>query len=121
MKRDMDLVRAILLHIEQRDTGDKFGPVAIDGRDAESVAYHVRIMAQAGLLDHQREDRGLYESRPDYTQIRMAWAGHEFLEAARDETQWQKAKAKVAGAAGGMVFGVLNALLVEYAKKQVGL
>lgn len=50
MKREMDLVRQILLKIEQHEHGLAPRDLAIDGHTDEQVAYHVHLMGQAGLL-----------------------------------------------------------------------
>lgn len=51
MKRDLDLVRSILIYVEKAD-----GPVdandLVDGaNDFNKVSYHVMLMANRGLLD----------------------------------------------------------------------
>ena len=46
MKRDMDLIRNILLHVEEHDNLQ----FALDGCDEPTVAYHVRLLSEAGLL-----------------------------------------------------------------------
>jgi hypothetical protein len=64
------------------------------------------------------------DSSPQAAVISVTWAGHEFLEASRDEGLWLKAK-KAAGAGGGMVLDVLKSVLIglatEAAKKSAGL
>jgi hypothetical protein len=49
MKRDMDLVRDILLYVE-RCSYDALCVPVIDGRSDEDVAYHVALLKEAGLL-----------------------------------------------------------------------
>ena len=50
---------------------------------------------------------------------RLTWAGHEFLEASRDDTRWEKAKEEVTGKVGGMVFEILKQVLIETARTSV--
>ena len=50
MKRDMDLVRLILLEIEDKYRSTAIYDLAIDGYDTEMVAYHCKIKYEAGLI-----------------------------------------------------------------------
>ena len=43
MKRDMDLVRLILLAIEDKYSSTAIYDLAVDGYDTETVAYHCKI------------------------------------------------------------------------------
>ena len=54
MKRDMDLVRSILLAIEANQN-DPFDWIDLDipGRSPWEVAYHIMILAEAGLIEAQ--------------------------------------------------------------------
>jgi hypothetical protein len=47
----------------------------------------------------------------------ISWNGHEFLNAARDNTRWEKAKGAMAKA-GGFVLPVLMQLLTQYLKAE---
>ena len=50
MKRDMDLVRAILLEVEKHSDGFAPCELEIDGYTPEQIAYHAYIMGEAGLV-----------------------------------------------------------------------
>ena len=47
------------------------------------------------------------------------WAGHDFLEAARNEDIWTKAKNRILLTGGAWTFDLLKTLLVELAKKNL--
>ena len=47
-----------------------------------------------------------------YSAISLTWQGHEFLDAARNDTIWRKAKKKVLETTGGLAFDVLKAALL---------
>ena len=51
-------------------------------------------------------------SRKDILVSRMTWAGHEFLEAARDDTRWSKAKT-AATKVGSLTISVIQPILVQ--------
>ena len=51
----------------------------------------------------------------------LTWEGHEFLEAARNGGFWNQAKERLMKVTGGLAVDLLKALLVQYAKKGLGL
>jgi hypothetical protein len=52
--------------------------------------------------------------------IRLKWAGHEFLDAARDEESWQRATNTVAKAGGAFTISILSEILTQYIKQKLG-
>lgn len=116
MKRDMDLVRGILMEIEKQPYTS--GPVDIhlDGPSDEEFFYHVMILNEAGLIEAFKFST---LGRVDWRPVRLTWSGHEFLEASRDDTRWEKAKTVMADKGGGMIFDVLKQLLVKLASANV--
>ena len=91
MKRDMDLAREILLKIEESPEATGVGGIdlKIEGRSHEEVAYHVMLLHQAGLIEalDLSDGEGI-----DWTPSCLTWDGHEFLDAYRQDTFWNKAK-----------------------------
>ncbi len=116
MKRDMDLIRKILFEIEQRPPlKGRFVPVELEGYTEDVINYHVMLLDEAGLIKAQNltsHSGGLY------VPVRLTWQGHEFLDAARDDTRWNKTKDTMTKA-GGFVFEVGKALLIELMKQQL--
>ena len=121
MKRDMELARAILFELEKCESA--WGPpndFSIEGYSDQEVAYHVKMLHQAGLIE--AEDSS--SMGPDgfcWSPGSLTWQGHEFLEASRDETRWSSTKKKVQEAGGGIIFSVLKDALVEGVKGTLGL
>jgi hypothetical protein len=123
MKRDMDLIRAILLSVEEHEDGRAPRDLTVDGYSAEQIGYHNYLIGDAGLAKTADvTTRG--SSGPMALVIHLTWAGHEFLDAARDDTVWSKTKARL-GAAGKAVLGVpisvLTAVLIDETKRRLGL
>lgn len=119
MKRDMDLVRKILLEIEEKgnDPLDWF-ELELPGFTAEQVAYHVLILQEGGLID--AEDLSSMPKGFSIAPKRLTWKGHEFLDAARSDTIWNKVKAQVKDKAGSVSFDVLKVLLKKAAVAVLG-
>lgn len=122
MKRDIDLIREILLKVEEEpyrywDLGIE---LEINGYSEEGLSYHVLLLKEAGLV----EARTLATPGSrflTYLPQRLTWAGHEFLDASRDDTIWEKAKSRLLEKSGGLAFDVLKALLIELGRQAVGL
>ena len=113
MKRDVDLVRKILLACADHEHGYAPRGLAIEGYSEEQIGYHVYLMMQAGLVEGDDVTHSGCRS-PQAVLTSVTWAGHDFLEASRDEGRWTKAK-KAAGSTGGMVLDVLKSVLIDLA------
>jgi len=50
MKRDLNLVREILLWASNQNDAKIYENPVIEGYTAEQIFYHIHIMAQAGLV-----------------------------------------------------------------------
>ncbi|WP_051882328.1 DUF2513 domain-containing protein [Parvularcula oceani] len=104
MKRNMDLVRQLLLAIEAQ------GPIArgmpnIDGYARDEIDHHLTLLRQAGFLpqiERPRQSelpvRGLARRVSD--PVELTWKGHDFLDTIHDEGVWSSTKEAV-GKVGG--------------------
>ncbi len=114
MKRDMDLVRQMLLFTEEHSAPSTAAEVKIEGRSDEEVSYHLALMKDAGLI----EARSPGKYGPMWAVLGLTWAGHDFLDAARDANRWSTAK-KIGEKVGSVSFEVVTALLTELGKRAV--
>lgn len=123
MKRDMDLIRAILLACEAHECGFAPRELQLEGYTDEQIGFHVHLMGEARLLQ-TGDVTCMGSTSPCAVAIAMTWEGYEFLEASRNENNWQKVKA-AAHASGGFVLSAVKDVLVQLAAialaQQVGL
>jgi len=118
MKRDMDLVRAILLAVESQPDQPGWVDVEIEGYPAEAVVYHVRLLDEAGLIEAvDLTTHGGIDWRPK----RLTWAGHEFLDLARNDKVWKKAMASLSKVGVKVSLPLLQKLLADAATDLLGL
>lgn len=122
MKRDMDLVRAILLELEAVPAGGREmkSPAIADRlqRDERTVGEHLRLMADGGLI-----------TVTDFPETRnsecwamgITWSGHDFLESVRSDSVWSTVKTKLAKVGGGASIEVTKAIAVATVKETMGL
>jgi hypothetical protein len=122
MKRDIELVRKLLIYLEEKPNDKIIMKLELNGHDKNEVMYHFILMDQAGLIRCEREVSSTTSDRViKVYPLSLTWQGHEFLEASRNEKTWSKAKALIKSKSGGIAFDVLKALLISMAKESVGL
>ncbi len=94
MKRDMDLVRLILLKIEEDYVSTALYNIEINGYDKETIAYHCKILHEAGFVsdyDSHYADNALQS----FGVGSLTWEGNEFLDKIRDDSFWGKTKKEI--------------------------
>lgn len=112
MKRDMDLIREILLAREEdRDLRTSEPP--------EVIAYNVQLLDDAGLLEAiiKKDHRG---AAVGCAIMRLTWAGHDFLDATKDDTIWNKAKERILKPGVSWTFSILVEFLKAEAQRRLG-
>jgi hypothetical protein len=109
----MDLVRTILMRIEDSPSGWAAQPFGIAGFTPEQVAYHAHIMMEDGLIEIAGFDNSGGFGRS------LTWKGHEFLDLARDQRRWNQAKAAI-GKVGSAPISVWMKVLQDLMFKDLG-
>ena len=121
MKRNMDLVREILLRVEAGESGR----TALNDLPAEfseaDIGRHVELMIEHGLLEGTvvPSSTGPEHKVLTFDIRRMTWEGHDFLDAARNETIWIKAQRLCREKTGGLAFDLLKMCLLETAREAI--
>lgn len=116
MKRNMDLVREILLQIEERDQGQRrWVELTIPEHSESEVVEHLFLLHETGLIEGN--DTSSIGER-DFKARRLTAAGHDFLDSVRDPKIWKKAK-DGAEAAGGFSLGILGDIAKGLIKTQI--
>src|SRR5262249_54163060 len=113
MKRDMDLIRQILLAVEDRQETEIPFFVEVAGYSDEQMSYHIRILGEAGLL--KAVELGRWEAQS------LTWAGHDWIDATRNDSTWHKVKATARDRGVSLTFELTKQLAIHIAKSQLGL
>lgn len=111
VKRDMELVRTILLKIESKENL-KAEPIKIDGYSEEFVARHVEMLLHAGYLDGI-ESRELSSSVARIFVTDLTWEGHDFLAATQNKTVWKSMKSKLGDELPKLPFDILKSVALK--------
>lgn len=120
MKRDLELIRDILLWATSQEHAGIDGNPSFPGYTDEHVAYQVYLMNQAGLVE--AEDRTDNDSlSPESVLLNVTWAGHDFIDATRNDTVWRKTKTKVLSSGASFTFDILKDVLSVAARTTLGL
>ena len=91
MKRQIDLVRAILFAIEKGVEPCSGGELDLPYYSDAQITEHIELLLEAGFITCS-VFRPLAGS-PEFHRLRLTWQGHEFLDAVRDPKIWKNTKA----------------------------
>lgn len=129
MKRDMDVIRDILLTLESSDTA-RIGRkrIELEGVDPAIIDFHIELLKEAGFVDHQivQPQYGSgYESRIRFDAgMRLTMDGYDFLESIKDVEVWEQTKVgirKVGNAGLAVVWEIAKAYGKQVIKERLGL
>ena len=115
MRRSMDLIRNLMLRLEElpMEMGDAVvvtvGDKALEGIEASDaeLLHHLELLRDEGFLDCPATGQPML----GITYMGLTWRGHDFTDSIRNEEVWGKTKA-AAHRAGGWT----ASLLLEIAK-----
>ena len=113
VKRDKDLIRALLLYIEKNQKPPIRQLKHSNFSDRE-ISYHTGLLHQAGFIEAK-------DYNGDWVIQGLTWQGHDFLDKARDETVWNAAKERVGGKFDKLSLDMLSKVLSEVAMQSLGL
>lgn len=123
MKRNMDLVRDLLLAFEAKTdaVGVHAADVRIDGYTEDQIVLHLNIMAEAGLLVCEPIRSSTNPDRIIKTFVfDLSWEGHEFLDTIRDPAIWKGTKStlkRVGNWSFGFAVDIAKGLAMSEARK----
>jgi hypothetical protein len=115
MKRDFDLVREILFYFENRVDSGVDENVQIEGYDEKIIAYHNRILYDAGFIRCESVRSSTSGDRViRVLPFELTWNGHEFLDKIRSDTIWNNIKAYSKEKGLTLSFNIVNELAKKY-------
>lgn len=107
MKRDMDLVRLILLKIEAEYQTLPLNNITINGYDKETIAYHCKILNEVGLISGYKVSHS-FEGLSGFSVGPLTWEGCDYLDRIRDDSVWGKTKEVIAKKGLPLVFETIK-------------
>jgi len=113
MKRDMELIRLLLLQSESGEEPPELSSYSIDDQ-----LYNLQLMEDANLIV-VRFSRGNENEVVSASTERLTWAGHDFLDSTRDSKIWKLAKEHVLKSGVSWTFSLLTEWLKQQAHQQL--
>jgi hypothetical protein len=115
MKRDLDLIREILLHIENGQEYDGTREfyyttpeeMGLTGRTPAEFVYHCTLLIEDGYIDGAVTVVNIVVRR-------LTSSGHDFLDDIRDPGVWKQVKTRL-----GSLPGVALSIVAELAKSEI--
>jgi hypothetical protein len=126
MKRDMELIRSVLLKLEE-DVGLQLKTYAfqfdnskmvIEGHTDEEVYRHVVMLLESPFVEGKQMMSGEIVVRG------LTWEGREFLDSIRGDVVWKKTKAgveKIGGTGLGFVWEIAKGIIKNELKTKLGI
>lgn len=121
MKRDLDLMRSMMLRIEEQTSGDIYlRRAAFDDlcENLDAISYHLRTLLDAGFIEALDLSSS---SGEDYAVRGLTFAGCDYLDAIRDKSIWEKVKKKISSIGGSASVEIVKALAVSIARTSLGI
>jgi hypothetical protein len=120
MKRDPDLLRSILLYIEEHapPQGGLQQRITVEGYDKPTIDAHTELLIEDGLVAGQVID-GL--NFKEIMVTKLTSAGHDAIEAAKNSDAWHRAKRIATEKGASLTFAMLVELVKAEARRHLGL
>lgn len=122
MKRNMELIRSILLILEELDDNEFKGLMEIEGYEKKEIDYHLQQMLNSNLLKGYLSNA---DDEVNFHSVAITWEGHQFLDASRNDNVWFTFKKELGIEAQSIPISVtvdvLKQLSKEYFKNKFGL
>ena len=119
MNQDADLLRAILLAVEEKPAGHSLSDPEFTGYDNLTIGEHVELLVDNDFIE--ANVKKIYG--PEYVIVieRLTSDGRKFLQAAKDENIWNSAKNKIIKETSSWTISLLYEYLKQEAKNRLGL
>ncbi len=120
MKRDMDLIRDLLLFIEEQPAGELTQQIAYDDEKhtGAEVVGHLKMLLDAGYVDGQMDGT---IRQPLIAIHGLTMPGHDFIDSIRHDGVWNETKEKMAEYGGSVALATVQALAIKVGAKMLGL
>ncbi len=115
MKRNWDLIRDILTRLEETKVEEGSLNLSSFPQDKTAdISYHMELLMEAGLVKGQMS-KEIGRGPHAFFATRLTWQGHEFLDAIRSDTVWQKTKKSFINQGISMTFDLIKSVASDVA------
>ena len=122
MKRNLDLIRAILLYIEEAEQYPVYSDtIEIPEATEEMISFHVQLLADAGYINYLDATACGGEGLVCYYINRLTMAGCDYLDGIRDDGIWKNVKAQLSSAACSVTLEVVKSVASSIILGKIGI
>lgn len=123
MKRDLDLLRNMLLKMESLDSSH--GTVRLytfkDLCDDEAVlSLHIHLLLDAGFIE-AADIVHLDDAVDDFLITRITFDGYDYLDSIRNDSIWNEVKQKISSVGGSVSLDIVKELGVTLVRQHLGI
>ncbi|MCY8988106.1 DUF2513 domain-containing protein [Bacillus atrophaeus] len=106
----MDLIRKILIGVEDRDLSSLESEYS-----SEQIDYHMHLLEQANYIEYslKTKDRSILKG--------LTWQGHDLIDKIRNETFWNKFKADMKEKSIPVTLDLILPLIKDFIKRQLSI
>lgn len=121
MRRNMDLVREILIEASKSDKEVSASDIAEKSSkySLEEIIYNIKIMGEGNLINVYIDEREV--GVVDAYVMDITWHGNEFLDSISSNEIWEKIKNNFSDKIINIPFDILVTLAKLYLKNKLGL
>ena len=96
MKRNLDLIRNILLTIEETEANNPLSVQSFvnDEYDEHAISLHIKLLLDCGYIEAS-PFRYIGMQYDDFRILRITSSGYDYLDSVRNDTVWTKTKEKI--------------------------
>ena len=119
MKRDMDLIRQLMLKIEALPAGPPAQYRVGEVEDPVLLAHLEMLIGARLVLGKISQSHG---SRGDVMSISgLTWEGHEWIETVRSQSVWNQTKTTLLENGGALTYELTKAVATQILRTRLGL
>lgn len=122
MIRDLDLLRSILIKTEASDGSQRLilSAFTTESHNEKAVSGHIKLLLDAGYIEASRRS-SINQPYDFYWVERITMAGHDYLEAVRNDTVWNKTKIKLRETGLSVTLEMVKSVAVATLKETLGI
>ncbi|HFQ60910.1 MAG TPA: DUF2513 domain-containing protein [Epsilonproteobacteria bacterium] len=114
MTRDWEVIRVILSKVEENSNNFNFCDT-LEEEQKEQYVYHVELLIEAGMIKGKMKT--YMSGEKDCNLDRLTWKGHDFLDAIRSDSIWDKTKNILKEKGLGMSFEIIKKTAIKFAEE----
>ena len=120
MRRDHELIRKLILYVEEHDEMDTHRHLAdFPGYDERTIARHIELLEEDGLVEANLLRIEQPPGPVSGAVTRLRSKGHDFAENVTNDAVWKKVQALVTAKGGSVSLAIVIELAKQAARKHL--